>query len=114
MREIVVAQTKPQRLADCYENLARRNWKQFLPKAAADDAVTEVRNSIEYKDPHAEEMPLQPVLRPFADHDGIGKPQKAEQNVVVVNLPAAADHDENGGGVDPMHDPQGQRMQAAQ
>ena len=39
--------------------------------------------------------------------------RKTEQNVVVVNLPAAADHDENGGGVDPMHDPQRQRMQAA-
>ena len=58
-------------------------------------------------------MPLQPVLRPFADHDGIGKPQKAEQNVVVVDLPAAADHDEDRERIDPMHDPQRQRMQAA-
>jgi hypothetical protein len=34
----------------------------------------------------AEEMPLQPVLRPFVDYDGIGKAQKAEQDVVVVDL----------------------------
>src|SRR5215469_5909579 len=113
MREIVMAQTKSQRFADCHETLARRNRKQLLPKAAADDAVAEVRNSIEHEYPHAEEMPLQPVLRPFADHDGVGKAQEAEKNVVVVNLPAAPDHDENGGGVDPMHDPQRQRMQPA-
>src|SRR5262249_44334529 len=49
-------------------------------------------------------MPLQPVLRPFADHAGIGKTQKAEQNVVVVDLPAAADHDEDRQRIDPMHD----------
>jgi hypothetical protein len=33
-----------------------------------------------------------------------GNRKKAEQNVVVVDLPAAADHDENGNRIDPMHD----------
>src|ERR1700751_1482174 len=108
-----MAQTKPQRLADGDENLARRNRKKLLPKAAADDAVTEVGDAVEHKDPHAEEMPLQSVLRPFADHDGIGKTQKAEQNVVVVDLPAAADHDEDRQRIDPVHDAHWQRMQAA-
>src|SRR5262249_60649705 len=100
MREIVMAQTKPQRLAHRHEHLARGNRKQLLPKPVADDAVTEESDAIEHKNPHAEEMPLQSVLRPFADHDGIGKPQKAEQNVVVIDLPAAADHYENGDSID--------------
>src|SRR5262249_56741697 len=114
MREIVMAQTNPQRLAHRHEYLARRNRKQLLPKPAADEAVTEVGDAIEHENPHAEEMPLQPVLRPFADHDGIGKPQKAEQNVVVIDLPAAADHDENGDSIDPMHDAERQWMEAVQ
>src|SRR6516162_7993855 len=84
-----------------------------MPKATGDDAVTEVRDAIEHKDPHAEEMPLQSVLRPFANHDGIGKAQKAKQDVVVVNLPAAADHDEDRERIDPMHDAHWPWMQAA-
>src|SRR5262245_46775938 len=113
MREIVVAQTKPQSLADRHEKLARRNRKQLLPKAAADDAVAEVRDTVEHEYPHAEEMPLQSVLRPFADHDGIGKAQKAEQNVVVIDLPAAADHDEDRQRIDPVHDAHRQWMHAS-
>jgi len=54
---------------------------------------------------------LQSVLRPFADDDGIGKAQKAEQDVVVVDLPTAADHDEDRERIDPMHDAHRQWMQ---
>jgi hypothetical protein len=82
-----------------------------LPKTPGDDAVAEIGNAVENENPHAEEMPLQPVLRPFADHDGVGKTQEGKQNVVVVDLPAATDHDENGDRIDPMHDAQRQRMQ---
>src|SRR6516162_1856832 len=101
MREIVMAQTKPQRFADFHENLARRNRKQFLPKAPAADPVTKISDPIEHKDPHSEEMPLQPVLRPFADHDAVRKAQETENDVVVVDLPAAADHDEDRERIDP-------------
>jgi hypothetical protein len=45
------------------------------------------------------------VLRPFANHQKVGKMQPAERNIVVVNPPAAADHTENGRCIDPMHDP---------
>ena len=58
-------------------------------------------------------MPLQAVLRPFADHDHIGEMQPAKDHIVVVDLPSAADHDENGERVDPMHDAHRQRMQPA-
>jgi hypothetical protein len=54
--------------------------------------------------PHSEEVPLQAVLRPFADHQKFGELQPAEQYIVIVNPPAAADHDENRDCVDPMHD----------
>jgi hypothetical protein len=42
---------------------------------------------------------------PFANHQKVGEMQPAEQNIVVVNPPAATDHDENGRRIDPMHDP---------
>src|ERR1700741_3580099 len=108
-----MTQAKTQGFAYCDENLARRNRKQLLPKPPADDAVRKVGDAIEHENPHAEEMPLQPVLRPFADHDDIGKPKKAEKDVIVVDLPAAADHDENGNRIDPMHDAERQWMHAS-
>ena len=60
---------------------------------------------VENEYPHSEEVPLQAVLRPFANHQKVGKMQSAEQNIVVVNPVAAADHAENGRCIDPMHDP---------
>jgi hypothetical protein len=35
VREIVVTKTKSQRLADCQENFAKRNWEQFAPPTSA-------------------------------------------------------------------------------
>ena len=58
-------------------------------------------------------MPLQPVLRPFPDGEILGEMQPAENDFVVVDFPAAADHDENGNRIDPMHDPQRKRMKLA-
>src|SRR5262249_60663877 len=60
-----------------------------------------------------EDLALQHLTRPCDDHDGIGESKKCEQNAVVVNLPAAADHDENRQRIDPVHDAQRQWMQAA-
>ena len=112
MRQIVVAQAKPQCVADRRQNLADRDRKQLSPKASGRDSVAEISEPVEHEDPHAEEVPLQAVLRPFADHEAVGKMQKAEDHVVVIDFPAAADHDENGDGIDPMHDAKRQRMQA--
>jgi hypothetical protein len=107
-----VAQAKVQRVGQRGENFARRYRKQLLPEASGDDAVSQIGEAVDDENPHAEEVPLQAVLRPFADHDGIGKAQKAEQNVVVVDLPTAADHDEDGNRIDPVHDAERQWMHA--
>src|SRR5262249_53490407 len=61
--EVVMAQAKLQCFAYRDENFARRNRKQFLPKTPGDDAVAEIGAAIEDENPHAEEMPLQSVLR---------------------------------------------------
>ena len=45
-----------------------------------------------------------------ADGDRIRKMQPAEQHLVVIDLPAAADHDEHRDGIDPVHDPDWQWM----
>jgi hypothetical protein len=37
-----------------------------------------------------------------------------ENDLVVIDFPAAADHDENSDGIDPMHDAKRKRMKFAQ
>ena len=86
-------------------------YRSGLPRLLAlarGDAVSQIGNAVEHENPHLEEMPLQSVLRPPADDYGIGKIQKADNRVVIVDSPATADHDENGDRVDPMpmHDAQ--------
>jgi hypothetical protein len=56
-------------------------------------------------------VPLQPVLRPGPERNSIGKTQPTENDIVVVNLPSAHDHDDHGDCIDPMHYPNWQRMQ---
>ena len=112
MRQILVSEAKAQRVADRRQDLAQRQRKQLLSKPSGGDAVAEISKPVNDENPHAEKVPLQPVLRPLADHDGVREMQKAEEDVVVVNLPAAADHDENSNRVGPMHDADRQRVQA--
>src|SRR5580658_2334866 len=105
-RQIVMAETEVQRIVDRGEKLAERYGKQLFSESPGDDAVSQVGNAVEHENPHSKEMPLQAVLRPYANHDGVGKMQPAENYIVVIDLPAAADHDENGDRIDPMHDAQ--------
>src|SRR5204862_4472808 len=76
------------------------------------DSVEEIGQSVDHQNPHGEEMPLQRALRLAADRDPFGKMQPAEHHFVVVNFPSAADHDEHGNGVGPMHDPQWKWMKS--
>jgi len=46
-----------------------------------------------------------------AERDPVGEMQPPEEHLVVVDLPAAADHDDHGDGVGPVHHPQRQGMQ---
>ncbi|MFZ0352386.1 MAG: hypothetical protein WAM12_01815, partial [Pseudolabrys sp.] len=76
-------------------------------------AIADIGDSIEHENPHAQEMPLQTVLRPHPNCEILGEMQPAENDFVIVYFPAAADHDENGNRIDPMHEPQRKRMQLA-
>jgi len=105
-----VAETKAQRVGDRGDDFTHRNRKQLLPKSPRDNAVGHIDDTVDHENPHAKKVPLQAVLRPFANHQEVGKMQPAEKNIIVINPPAATDHDENRQRVDPMHDAQGQRM----
>src|SRR6516164_2758973 len=105
-----MAQVQAQRVADGCDNLAQRYGKQLLPEPSAGDAVSQIDQAVNDENPHSEEMPLQAVLRPSADHQEIGEAQPAEQNIVVVDPPAAPDHDENRNRVNPMHDAHAERV----
>src|SRR4051794_25252244 len=89
------------------------NRQKLAPKPAAEKSVAEIEEAVEHQNPHRKEMPLQGVLGPDPDHHPLRKMQPAEQYFVVVDFPAAADQDDNGCRVDPMHDAQRQRMQLA-
>ena len=106
-------ETKPQRVADRRHEFTHRDRKQLSAEAAGRQSVSQIGQPVEHENPHAEEMPLQPVLRPFADDEAVGKMQQAEDHVVVIDLPAAADHDEYRHRIDPMHDAKRQRVEAA-
>ena len=43
----------------------------------------------------------------------LGKVQPAEQDLVVVDLPAARDHDDHRDGIGPVHDAERQRVKCA-
>ena len=111
--QIVVLEAEAQRVANIGEQRARVDRKQHAAEAAGREAVDDVGQPVERQDPHAEEMPLQRALRLAADGHPIGKMQPAEHHLVLVDLPAAADHDEHGQRVGPMHDAERQRMQPA-
>src|SRR6266852_4226055 len=58
-------------------------------------------------------MPLQAVLRPFANGEKFWKMQPTKNDFVVVYFPAATNHDEKGRRIGPMHDSDRQRMELA-
>ena len=108
---IVVREAKQQRGFDGRNQFAPADRQQHAPEAPGGEPIGHVGNAVEHDQPHAEEMPLQPVLRPFADDEEFGEMQPAKNYLVVVYFPAAADHDEHGERIDPMHDPDRGRVE---
>ena len=106
-------QMEMQRVLDGLHELTPIDRQQHAAETPGHKPIGEIGEAVEDENPHAEEVPLQPVLRPFADGEVFGEMQPTEDDLVVVNLPAAADHDENGDRVGPVHDAQRQRMKLA-
>ena len=111
--EIVVLQVKSQRIADIGDQRARIDRQQHAPETSGRQSIADVEQAVDRENPHAEEMPLQRALRLAADGHPIGKMQPPEQHLVFIDLPPAADHDEHGERVGPMHDAQRQGMETA-
>ena len=55
-------------------------------------------------------MPLEAMLGEFPDGDAFRKMQPSKNNVIIVDLPAATDHDEHRDGINPVRDPDRRRM----
>src|SRR3954465_12500405 len=102
-RQVIVLEVEMQCVVDVGDELAQPYRIQHAAETARNDSIDEIDQAIEREDPHAEEVPLQGPLLLAADGDPIGKVQAPEQNLVVVDLPAAADHDDHGNGIGPMH-----------
>jgi hypothetical protein len=101
---VVVGEVQPQRVAHIGDEVGQPDRQQHAVEPPGDEAVGQVGEAVEKQDPHAEEVPLQAVLRPRAERDGVGEMQPAEDHLVVVDLPAAVDHDEHRDRVGPVHD----------
>ncbi len=111
--EIIMLQVKSQRVTDIGDQRARIDRQQHAPKASGRETIADVKDPVDRKNPHAEKMPLQRALRLAADGHPVGKMQPSEQHFVFIDLPPAADHDEHGERVGPMHDAQRQGMETA-
>ena len=108
---IVMGEVQPHCILDGGDELAPADREQHASEAPGGEAISEIGEPIYRQDPHAEEMPLQAMLGPVADGDGVGKMQPAEDHLVIVDFPAAADHHDHGRRIDPMHDTDRQRME---
>src|SRR5208283_1928894 len=84
---------------------------QISPKVAGDEAIEEIGDAIGDEEPHRQEMPRQRAGEPSA-YRQVGRKAEVEERRRVVNAPTAADHDEDGEGVDPMRDPHEEPMAA--
>jgi hypothetical protein len=98
-------QPKMQGIGDVSKQLSQADWKKHPMETTGAKTIDKVGQAVCSQNPHAEEMPLQAVLRPPTDREKVSELQPAKNRVIVVDLPAAANHDEDGQGVDPMHDP---------
>ena len=111
-RQIIMLEIQMKCVVDVGDSSAQPYRIQHAPETARLHSVDEIDQAIEHQDPHGEEMPLQGAFVLAADRDPIGEVKSAEQDLVVVNLPAAADHDDHRNGIGPMHDAHRQRMQS--
>src|ERR1041384_5545406 len=95
VREVIVIETKSQRVADSCDDLGWFDRKKLFAKASSYKSIDQIDQTVDCKNPHAEEMPLQAVLRPLAKRDCLGEMQPAEDHFVVVDLPSTRDHDQH-------------------
>ena len=90
-----------------------------LPVTAAEDLVGKVKKSGRNVDPHEREMPLQRATKPAARREGLWPVEQillwnlgAKTGKGAKDLQAAAHHDEQCDGIDPMTETDHQRMLA--
>ena len=110
--QVFVGDLEADRLAHGLDDLGHADRQQPLPEAAGDEAVDQVSEAVDREHPHGGEVPEQALGGPAAEPDRVREVQEAEDDAVVVDAPAGADHDQHGDGVRPVHDPHRQRMQA--
>src|SRR5215204_7357444 len=110
MGEVLVLQAKMQSVTNVGDQLPIADRKQHSPEATGRNSINDISQSVKHQNPHTEKMPLQRPLLLATDGDPVRKVKTAEQHFVVVDFPSAPDHDDQRGGIRPMHDPQRQRM----
>ena len=87
--------------------------------AALDMTRAEFDAAPAWSDPQSQVIPTTDVILigtsspcGFVDHDRHGEVQAPEDDLVIVDRPAAQDENDHRHGVDPMHDAQGERMES--
>jgi len=107
MRQVVVPEVKAERRTQFGNHLRHAERQQHPPETAGRQPIRQIGQTVEDENPHPQEVPLQRALRLAAQRDLLGEVQPAEQDLVIVDLPAAADHDDHRQRVDPVHDANG-------
>src|SRR3974390_1539869 len=102
MREVGVLQAECQSLDHLGDHFARADRPQHPQETAGEQSIDEIDEAVEDEHPHGEEVPLQRMLRPDAEHDRLREMQYAEQDLVIVDLPSAHDQGDHRDGIGPM------------
>ena len=108
---VVMGEPETQRVFDRGDELIPPDRQQHAAEPAGYKSVRKIADAVDQQHPHPKKVPLEAVLGPMADSEHIGKMQPAEQHLVVVDFPSAADHHEHRRRIGPMHEADGQGMQ---
>src|SRR5215831_7807714 len=108
-REIVVREPAGERRPEISNHLAWPYRKKHPSKTASSNAEHDIDEAVDGKEPHGGEMPKERAGEPATERDR-GRKHEPEQRRGVVDLPAGADHHQNGEHIDPVGDANPERM----
>src|SRR5262245_25430408 len=108
---------------DVEQHLPRPDRREGAPEVTREDAVDQIDNKADEQEPHCKEMPEQRAGKSVIVMDALGalvaaiadgepgRKSKAEQRLLIVDLPSAADQDDDPERPGPMRVAHSTRMQ---
>src|SRR5271154_2865364 len=110
--DVVVRDLEVQRVDNGLHHFGRTDRQQLFAEASAGEAIDQVDQPVDDKEPHACEVPVEAPGCPIAKPPEGTEIEPTNDYVIIVDAPTRRDHHQHDHGVDPVHDPEGPRVQA--